>query len=66
MTGVGEAVSMGTIRAAGVRRLPRPPRLRRFRQDEWDSLDQMRGNMSFGRILDPAAYERANFRMLLR
>ncbi|MET0625655.1 MAG: dihydroorotate dehydrogenase-like protein [Pyrinomonadaceae bacterium] len=35
-------------------------------ENEWDSLDQMRGNMSFGRIPDPAAYERANFRMLLR
>lgn len=35
-------------------------------QNEWDSLDQMRGNMSFGRIPDPAAYERANFRAMLR
>lgn len=35
-------------------------------EHEWDSLDQMRGNMSFGRIPDPAAYERANFRMMLR
>lgn len=35
-------------------------------ENEWDSLDQMRGNMSFGRIPDPAAYERANFRMMLR
>ncbi len=34
--------------------------------NEWDSLDQMRGNMSFNRIPDPAAYERANFRMMLR
>jgi dihydroorotate dehydrogenase (fumarate) len=35
-------------------------------ENEWDSLDQMRGNMSFGRVPDPAAYERANFRMMLR
>lgn len=35
-------------------------------ENEWDSLDQMRGNMSFDRIPDPAAYERANFRMMLR
>lgn len=35
-------------------------------ENEWDSLDQMRGNMSFGRIPDPAAYERANFRAMLR
>lgn len=35
-------------------------------ENEWDSLDLMRGNMSFGRIPDPAAYERANFRMMLR
>jgi dihydroorotate dehydrogenase (fumarate) len=33
---------------------------------EWDSLDEMRGNMSLERIADPAAYERANFRMALR
>ena len=30
------------------------------------SLNEMRGNMSFERIPDPAAYERANFRMALR
>jgi dihydroorotate dehydrogenase (fumarate) len=33
---------------------------------DWDSLDEMRGNMSLERIADPAAYERANFRMALR
>ena len=32
--------------------------------NEWPSLDGMRGNMSFGRIPDPAAYERANFVMM--
>lgn len=30
--------------------------------NEWDSLDEMRGNMSFQRIPDPAAYERAVYR----
>jgi dihydroorotate dehydrogenase (fumarate) len=48
-----------------------PRHLRRIRADleawmkenEWASLDEMRGNMSFGRIPDPAAYERAHFRM---
>ena len=35
-------------------------------ENEWESLDQMRGNMSFERIPDPAAYERANFRTMLR
>jgi dihydroorotate dehydrogenase (fumarate) len=30
-------------------------------ENEWSSLDQMRGNMSFQRIPDPAAYERATF-----
>ena len=30
---------------------------------EWTSLDEMRGNMSFQRIPDPAAYERATYRM---
>jgi dihydroorotate dehydrogenase (fumarate) len=29
---------------------------------EWSSLDEMRGNMSFQRIPDPAAYERAAYR----
>lgn len=31
--------------------------------NEWDSLDEMRGNMSFQRIPDPSAYERATYRM---
>jgi dihydroorotate dehydrogenase (fumarate) len=35
-------------------------------EHEWDSLGDMRGNMSLQRIPDPAAYERANFRMALR
>jgi dihydroorotate dehydrogenase (fumarate) len=35
-------------------------------EHEWNSLNEMRGNMSFERIPDPAAYERANFRMALR
>jgi dihydroorotate dehydrogenase (fumarate) len=37
-----------------------------MQEREWNSLDEMRGNMSFCRIPDPAAYERANFRMALR
>ena len=37
-----------------------------MQENEWDSLDTMRGNMSFGRIPDPAAYERANFVMMFR
>lgn len=51
-----------------------PAHLRKIRQDveswmhehEWNSLNEMRGNMSLERIPDPAAYERANFRMSLR
>jgi dihydroorotate dehydrogenase (fumarate) len=35
-------------------------------EHEWDSLGEMRGNMGLGRIPDPAAYERANFRLALR
>jgi dihydroorotate dehydrogenase (fumarate) len=35
-------------------------------ENEWESLDQMRGNMGFDRIADPASYERENFRMMLR
>jgi dihydroorotate dehydrogenase (fumarate) len=34
-------------------------------EHEWTSLSEMRGNMSLGRIPDPAAYERANFRTQL-
>ena len=37
-----------------------------MQEHEWSSLDEMRGNMSFNRIPDPAAYERANFRTMLR
>jgi dihydroorotate dehydrogenase (fumarate) len=35
-------------------------------ENEWSSLDDLRGNMGFGRIPDPAAYERANSRMMSR
>jgi dihydroorotate dehydrogenase (fumarate) len=35
-------------------------------EHEWSSLNEMRGNMSLQRTPDPAAYERANFRMALR
>jgi dihydroorotate dehydrogenase (fumarate) len=37
-----------------------------MQEHEWSSLNEMRGNMGFDRIPDPAAYERANFRMALR
>jgi dihydroorotate dehydrogenase (fumarate) len=37
-----------------------------MQEHEWSSLAEMRGNMSLGRIPDPAAYERANFRLALR
>ena len=51
-----------------------PGHLRALRRDleawleenEWGSLDEMRGNMSFDRIPDPAAYERAHFRTTLQ
>jgi dihydroorotate dehydrogenase (fumarate) len=51
-----------------------PAHLGRVRQEieswmtehEWNSLNEMRGNMSFDKIPDPAAYERASFRMSLR
>jgi dihydroorotate dehydrogenase (fumarate) len=35
-------------------------------ENEWNSLNEMRGNMSFDKIPDPAAYERANFRMMFQ
>jgi dihydroorotate dehydrogenase (fumarate) len=46
-----------------------PRRLRTLRgeleawmtEHEWNSLDEMRGNMSFQRIPDPAGYERETF-----
>jgi dihydroorotate dehydrogenase (fumarate) len=37
-----------------------------MQENEWASLNEMRGNMSLQRIPDPAAYERANFRLALR
>ena len=37
-----------------------------MQEHEWSSLAEMRGNMGFQRIPDPAAYERANFRTALR
>ena len=37
-----------------------------MQKHEWSSLTEMRGNMSLERLPDPAAYERANFRMALR
>ena len=51
-----------------------PGHLRKVRADleawmienEWESLNEMRGNMSFQRIPDPAAYERDAFRRMLR
>jgi dihydroorotate dehydrogenase (fumarate) len=33
---------------------------------EWESLEEMRGNMSLGRCPDPAVYERANYMMMLQ
>lgn len=35
-------------------------------ENGWTSLDEMRGNMGFSRIPDPAAYERENYRKMLR
>ena len=32
-----------------------------MKEHEWESLNEMRGNMSLQRIPDPAAHERANF-----
>jgi dihydroorotate dehydrogenase (fumarate) len=37
-----------------------------MQENEWNSLDEMRGNMGFERVPDPAAYERSNFRMMFR
>jgi len=32
-------------------------------ENEWESLEEMRGNMSFQRVPNPAAYERETYRM---
>ena len=37
-----------------------------MQENEWNSLYEMRGIMGFQRIPVPAAYERANFRMMFR
>jgi dihydroorotate dehydrogenase (fumarate) len=37
-----------------------------LKENEWPSLDPMRGNLSFDRIPDPGAYERAHFRAMAR
>jgi dihydroorotate dehydrogenase (fumarate) len=37
-----------------------------MKENEWNSLDLMRGNMGFERVPDPAAYERESYRMMLR
>ena len=33
---------------------------------EWESLGKMRGNMSFYKVPDPDAYERANYMLMLQ
>jgi dihydroorotate dehydrogenase (fumarate) len=35
-------------------------------EHEWDSLGAMRGNMSFSKVPDPDAYERANYMLMLQ
>lgn len=35
-------------------------------ENEWNSLDEMRGNMSFQRIPNPSAYERETFRRMFQ
>ena len=37
-----------------------------MRENEWPSLGEMRGNMSFDRIPDPATYERTHYRTMAR
>jgi hypothetical protein len=35
-------------------------------ENEWNSLDEMRGNMGFQRIPNPGAYERESFMRMFR
>jgi len=37
-----------------------------MRENEWESLAEMRGNMSFQKVPDPSAYEREAFRRMFR
>ncbi|HYW74326.1 MAG TPA: hypothetical protein VE961_25110, partial [Pyrinomonadaceae bacterium] len=37
-----------------------------MKENDWESLEEMRGNMSFHRVPDPGAYERDAFRRLFR
>jgi dihydroorotate dehydrogenase (fumarate) len=37
-----------------------------MQEHEWDSLAEMRGNMSFLKVPDPDAYERANYMLMLQ
>jgi dihydroorotate dehydrogenase (fumarate) len=37
-----------------------------MKENEWNSLDEMRGNMSFERLPNPAAYERQTFRRMFQ
>lgn len=37
-----------------------------MREHEWDSLSDMRGNMSLRKVADPEAYERANYMLMLQ
>ena len=37
-----------------------------MQENEWNSLDEMRGNMSFQRIANPASYERETFRQMFQ
>ena len=65
MTGAGAVQLVSAILKNG------PSYLRKLRTElgawmasyEWTSLEEMRGNMSFQRIPDPSAYERATYRM---
>ena len=37
-----------------------------MQEHEWNSLDEMRGNMSFQKIADPSSYERETFRRMFQ
>ncbi len=37
-----------------------------MKENDWNSLDEMRGNMSFQKIPNPAAYERETFRRMFQ
>lgn len=68
MAGAHVTQIVSELLAHGPERLPTLlAELRAWMEEhEWDSLARMRGNLSFLRVPDPEAYERANYMLMLQ